>query len=189
MKINTLTILSFMSLFLGSCSFNTANRHNGKTAQIPGGAESIADSEKREQSEKLRQGLALAPEITVNHLPYKALMSKLKSVTELPDKSYEVLRQSRLTLGGYDHASGVVALLSWNTQKKLAWLRGVTPVCKAASLAKNYDDMKKVEIFAEKAFGRPLTNAGKKGIREIFKAGGFAMTCLAVLSTVEFVSI
>lgn len=136
------------------------------------------------------------PAEEVELLPFHVRLANLEQVTGLPRDHFaytELMRQRHL-LGDHDYAQGIAPDLHWSPQKMQVWVKGLIPICDAAEFKSKYPDLlEDATPLIQNAFGRDATDAELEGLGELAVDVGdlemrYRMTCLSVLSSLEFVA-
>ena len=136
------------------------------------------------------------PAEEVELLPFHVRLANLVQVTGLTEDHFaytELLRQ-RYLLGDHDYAQGIAPDLHWAPQKMQVWVKGVIPICDSVEFKAKYPDLlEDPSPLVQAAYGRDATDAELEGLGEL--AAGvsdvdtrYRMTCLGVLSSLEFVA-
>ncbi|NUP07892.1 MAG: hypothetical protein HOW73_17740 [Polyangiaceae bacterium] len=111
------------------------------------------------------------------------------------DPLFTELVENRLALGDYDYASGVKADRMWSPARMTLWAKSLKPVCSSAEMHELYPalatDAGEVLAFASDAWGRDVLadelNFDAPTLASLDETSRYEMTCLAVLSSAEFV--
>jgi hypothetical protein len=136
------------------------------------------------------------PAEEVELLPFHVRLANLERVTGLPEEHFaftELLRQRHL-LGDHDYAAGIAPDLHWAPQKMQVWVKGLIPVCDSVEFKAKYPDLlEDPSSLVQAAFGRDPTDAELEGLGELAAEVPdldmrYRMTCLSVVSSLEFVA-
>jgi hypothetical protein len=123
-------------------------------------------------------------------------LANLERVAGIPQDHFaftELLRQ-RYLLGDHDYAAGIAPDLTWAPQKMQMWVKGMIPVCDSAEFKARYPDLLEDPTpLLQAAFGRDATDAELEGLGELAAEVPdldmrYRMTCLSVVSSLEFVA-
>lgn len=137
------------------------------------------------------------PNAEARLLPFPVRMQNLAHVTghDLEHPMFLELYTQRYLLGDHDFASGVAPDLRWSADKMQAWVRGLEPVCEAAELQAAYPDLlTDPRPMMRQAWGREPTAAEVEALGDlqgdaIALERQFSMTCIAVLTALDFVAV
>lgn len=130
-------------------------------------------------------------------LPFPVRMANLAYVTgqTLDHPMFLELTELRFQLGDHDFASGVAPDLRWSAEKMQYWVRGLKPVCASTEMAAAYPDLlTDPRPLMRQAWGHEPSAEEVEAVAD-FKDGTvlpeeqFMVTCLAVLTALDFVSI
>jgi len=144
------------------------------------------------------EGSAFAAEPgVVKLLPFDRRLRKLAFVIDVPpeDAIFDGLVARRLDLGASDYARGVAPAPSWTASKVAIWSELMLPLCESTPLRSRFPDLPaELDPFFEAAYGRAPLNEDREALAPIvegdFSADDrYTLTCLAILSSVEFVSL
>lgn len=148
---------------------------NGAAAALPEGAFDYA------------AGVAL--------LPFDVRLAKVARVAGLPidDPALAQLRARRFELGDHDFSIGVRPDSSWSVSRIGAWVKALKPVCASPVMRHRYPSLpQNLDAFVLAAYGREATNDDRAAMTEAVSAldaeSKHELVCLAVLSSLEFVS-
>lgn len=130
-------------------------------------------------------------------LPFPVRMQNLAGVTGQPleHPMFLELVELRFQLGDHDFASGVAPDLRWSAEKMQYWVRGLKPVCSSAEMAAAYPDLlTDPRPLMRKAWGHEPSAEEVDALADLQDGtvpaeGQFVVTCLAVLTALDFVSI
>jgi hypothetical protein len=136
------------------------------------------------------------PEDEVRLLPFSVRMGNLANVTgvETSNPIFFELYALRYQLGDHDYSQLVAPDLRWSPQKMQNWVRGLVPVCESTVMRAKYPALvADPSPLIRDAFGRDATQADLEPLTDIAAAGydsdrTFQLTCLAVLSSLDFVA-
>lgn len=130
-------------------------------------------------------------------LPFPVRMQNLARVTgqALEHPMFLELMELRFQLGDHDFASGVAPDLRWSAERMQYWVRGLEPVCASTEMAAAYPDLlTDPRPLMRQAWGHEPAAEEVEVLAEI--QGGtvlpedqFKITCIAVLTALDFVSI
>jgi hypothetical protein len=105
------------------------------------------------------------------------------------------LLELRFQLGDHDFASGVAPDLRWSAEKMQYWVRGLKPVCASTEMAAAYPDLlTDPRPLMRQAWGHEPSAEEVEALADI-KNGTvapeeqFTVTCIAVLTALDFVSV
>jgi hypothetical protein len=130
-------------------------------------------------------------------LPFPVRMQNLARITgqTLDHPMFLELMELRFQLGDHDFASGVAPDLRWSAEKMQYWVRGLKPVCASTEMAAAYPDLlTDPRPLMRQAWGHEPTSEEAEALVD-FKDGTvlpeqqFMMTCVAVLTALDFVSL
>lgn len=130
-------------------------------------------------------------------LPFPVRMQNLAQVTgqTTDHPMFAELWELRYQLGDHDFASGVAPDLRWSSDKMQYWVRGIKPVCASTEMAAAYPDLlTDPRPLMRKAWGHEPAAEEAEALVDL-KDGTvppeqqFMMTCVAVLTALDFVSI
>ena len=148
--------------------------------------------------EATSSGTAFAmPRDSVKLLPYAVRLSKLAVVLGAGTDAapLELVRRKHLELGDADHANGIAADRTWTAAKLAAWTESIEPVCASAELAARFPALpSSLPALVEVAYGRRFEPEDRALVDEALAAVALdpqaqhEVTCLAILSSVEFVA-
>lgn len=131
-------------------------------------------------------------------LPFPVRMQNLASVTgqTVDHPMFAELLEMRYQLGDHDFASGVAPDLRWSAEKMQYWVRGIKPVCASAEMAAAYPDLlTDPRPMMRRAWGHEPAAEEVEALADIKTDGTvlpeeqFTVTCLAVLTALDFVSL
>ena len=131
-------------------------------------------------------------------LPFPVRMANLAHLTgqTVDHPMFAELLELRYQLGDHDFATGVAPDLRWSAEKMQYWVRGLKPVCASAEMAAAYPDlltdprpMMRQAWGHEPAAEEVEALAGIKNDATVLPADHFTVTCLAVLTALDFVSL
>ena len=130
-------------------------------------------------------------------LPFPVRMQNLARVTgqTLDHPMFLELMELRFQLGDHDFATGVAPDLRWSSDKMQYWVRGLKPVCASTEMAAAYPDLlTDPRPLMRQAWGHEPSAEEVEALADL--EGGtvppeqqFMMTCIAVLTALDFVSI
>lgn len=130
-------------------------------------------------------------------LPFPVRMQNLANITGQPldHAMFVELLELRYQLGDHDFASGVAPDLRWSSDKMQYWVRGLKPVCASAEMAAAYPDLlTDPRPLMRQAWGHEPSAEEVEALADL-KDGTvpadqqFMVTCVAVLTALDFVSI
>jgi len=130
-------------------------------------------------------------------LPFPVRMQNLAHVTgqTIDHPMFAELMELRFQLGDHDFASGVAPDLRWSAEKMQYWVRGIKPVCASTEMAAAYPDLlTDPRPLMRQAWGHEPAAEEVEALNDI-KAGAvlpeqqFMVTCVAVLTALDFVSL
>jgi hypothetical protein len=130
-------------------------------------------------------------------LPFPVRMQNLAHVTGQPleHPMFLELKVLRYQLGDHDFASGVAPDLRWSADKMQYWVRGLKPVCTSAEMAASYPDLlTDPRPLMRQAWGHEPSPEEVTALADLQDGtvpaeDQFMVTCLAVLTALDFVSI
>mgnify|MGYP000228673775 CR=1 FL=1 len=131
-------------------------------------------------------------------LPFPVRMQNLAHLTNqtVDHPMFAELLELRYQLGDHDFASGVAPDLRWSAEKMQYWVRGLKPVCASTEMAAAYPDlltdprpMMRQAWGHEPAAEEVEALADIKNDATVLPADQYMVTCLAVLTALDFVSI
>lgn len=130
-------------------------------------------------------------------LPFPVRMQNLAQVTGQPleHPMFLALFDLRYQLGDHDFASGVAPDLRWSSEKMQSWVRGIKPVCQSAEMQATYPDLlTDPRPLMRQAWGHEPSAEEVEALADL--QGGelvpeeqYLVTCIAVLTSLDFVSI
>ena len=132
----------------------------------------------------------------VELLPFRVRLSRVAQVAGVAtdDPLLETMRAHALELGDHDFASGVRPDLRWTSSRMGIWVKSLLPVCDAEAVQARYPSLADDpgELITA-AYGREPTGDDLAAVDEALvdltdPAERFRATCLAILSSVEFVA-
>jgi hypothetical protein len=130
-------------------------------------------------------------------LPFPVRMQNLTRITGQPleHPMYLELVELRFQLGDHDFATGVAPDLRWSAEKMQYWVRGLKPVCASAEMVAAYPDLlTDPRPLMREAWGHEPAAEEVEALIDL-KGGTvppeqqFMMTCIAVLTALDFVSV
>lgn len=132
----------------------------------------------------------------VRLLPFSIRLAKVSAVVGKPvsDAMFDDLNRRRYQLGDYDFANGIVADNQWSASRMSNWIASLKPVCASADMTQRYPDIagRDLDGFYRAATGRTLTQEEHAAFAEVVAdlddEDRHTTTCLAVLSSLEFVA-
>ncbi len=136
------------------------------------------------------------PTDQVQLLPFPARMANLAAVahvrTDHPmfEKAYEL----RILLGQHDYSQIAGPDSAWTADRVQNWVRAISPVCASLEVHTAYPDLvQDPRALMRTAFGREPTDAEVEALGQLTAAAAdeqeaFRWSCLAVLSSLEFVA-
>lgn len=133
----------------------------------------------------------------VELLPYNVRLSRVAGVLGVTtdDPALAEMRERHLELGDHDFATGVRPNLTWTSSRMSAWVAALMPVCQSDAMRALYPTLpgNAGDLMAA-AYGRPATAEDLAGVDEgladvpIDDEERYMATCLAILSSAEFVA-
>jgi hypothetical protein len=133
----------------------------------------------------------------VELLPYNIRLSRVAAVLGVTtdDPALAEMRERHLELGDHDFASGVRPNLTWTSSRMTAWVAALMPVCQSEAMRALHPSLPAgAAALMEAAYGRPVTPDDQAAIDEgladvpIDDEERYMATCLAILSSAEFVA-
>ncbi|MCX4247403.1 hypothetical protein [Paraliomyxa miuraensis] len=128
-------------------------------------------------------------------LPFPVRMQNLAHVTgqSLDHPMFLALYDLRYQLGDHDFASGVAPDLRWSSEKMQNWVRGLKPVCQSAEMQQAYPDLlTDPRPLMRQAWGHEPTVEEVEALADlqgVTPEEQYTVTCIAVLTALDFVSI
>jgi hypothetical protein len=130
-------------------------------------------------------------------LPFPVRMQNLAHVTgqTLDHPMFLELMELRYQLGDHDFATGVAPDLRWSSDKMQYWVRGLKPVCESAEMAAAYPELlTDPRPMMRQAWGHEPSAEEVEALADLQNGTvpadqHFVVTCLAVLTALDFVSI
>ncbi|MEZ0314437.1 MAG: hypothetical protein ACAI38_21930 [Myxococcota bacterium] len=134
--------------------------------------------------------------VQVRLLPFSVRLAKVAAVVgkSTSDAMFAELLSRRYQLGDYDFANGLVADTQWSASRMSNWVDSLKPVCASADMAQRFPDLsgRDLDGFYKAATGRTLTQDEIAVFGDVLNGltgeERDATTCLAVLSSLEFVA-
>ncbi len=129
-------------------------------------------------------------------LPFPVRMANLAHVTG-QDPGHPMFLEMlslRYQLGDHDYATGVAPDLRWSAERMQYWVRGLQPVCQSAEVQAAYPELvEDPRPLMRQAWGREPADEEVEALADIRSSGlddatQFTMTCMAVLTALDFVS-
>lgn len=133
----------------------------------------------------------------VELLPFHVRLARVAQVVGVTteDAALAEMRERRLELGDHDFATGVRPNLAWTSSRMSAWVATLMPVCQSPAMRTRYPTLPgDVAALMAAAYGRNATDEDLAAVDEalaevpIDDEERYMATCLAVLSSVEFVA-
>lgn len=131
----------------------------------------------------------------VRLLPFDVRMNKLANLAgvEITDPVLDQLATNRVLLGGDSYAQGVSEDPLWNATKIAAWVDALQPYCESDALRNRFPNLASdATAFATEAYARRVSQKDAASLHETFSELSAerreTLTCLAVLSSLEFVA-
>ncbi|MEZ4452446.1 MAG: hypothetical protein R3B09_23485 [Nannocystaceae bacterium] len=148
-------------------------------------------------------------------LPFAVRLNRLSLLLDLPttDPAFAVMLNRRFDLGDYDYSEGINPDLTWSAARMSAWVAALRPLCASSALQSRYPEMPldlpalmrdawgfeplpvDLEDYADLFVAAPEDDAppptpGDEGapIHVLTDGERAEIACLAVLSSLEFVS-
>ena len=124
--------------------------------------------------------------------------ARLQAVTGAgpTDPMFETLLAYRTSLGDYDFANGIKADNSWTALRITQWVTAMKPICGSAQMQQRYADTDAAPgPFFEATYGRAVTtddlDAINASLTDLQLTPGERRdgTCLAILSSIEFIAL
>lgn len=133
----------------------------------------------------------------VELLPYNVRLARVAGVLGVTsdDPALAEMRERHLELGDHDFATGVRPNLTWTSSRMSAWVAALMPVCQSEPMRARYPTLPggAGDLMAA-AYGRPATPEDLAAVDEgladvpIDDEERYMATCLAILSSAEFVA-
>jgi hypothetical protein len=201
-------ILISASVALGGCySGLTDNGRPGAAGQDDGlddGADGVPGDDAGDDGPAAADGADdepgddpfVVPNQEVTLLPFPVRMQNLSALTgaTLTHPIFFELYDLRHQLGDHDYSQLVAPDLRWSPQKMQNWVRGLIPVCDSTVVRAKYPDLVADPTpLVRDAFGRDPTANDLAPLQDIADssqpdATKYQLTCLAVLSSLDFVA-
>ncbi len=129
-------------------------------------------------------------------LPFPVRMANLAHVTgqTTDHPMYADLLELRYQLGDHDFATGVAPDLRWSAERMQYWVRGLKPVCASTEVAEKYPELlTDPRPMMRQAWGHEPTAEEVEAVADLQNGTvpadqQFMVTCLAVLTALDFVS-
>jgi hypothetical protein len=145
--------------------------------------------------EKL-EGAFQLPRDRVSLLPFPVRLLKVATVLGVPttDPLLDGLRRNRIDLGDGDMANGVRPDRSWTAAKIGLWVKELRGVCGSPAMRARFTLPRDINQLVMTAHGRQAAMADSVDVTEavagitLNETERHVITCLAVLSSAEFVS-
>lgn len=127
-------------------------------------------------------------------LPFDVRLNRVASVVgvEPSDPLFDDLRQNRIALGDYDHASGVLPDSSWTASRISLWTRLMRPICASPQMTARYPNLPDdLDELIRVAYGREPEVGEVEDVAAILFDTALEPTaehetiCLAVLGSTE----
>jgi len=130
-------------------------------------------------------------------LPFPVRMQNLADLIGQPadHPMFLDLLDLRFQLGDHDFASGVAPDLRWSAEKMQNWVRGLRPVCSSAEMQVAYPGLlTDPRPFMRQAWGHEPAAEEVESMADLQDSTlpveqQYLLTCLAVLTSLDFVSI
>ncbi len=130
-------------------------------------------------------------------LPFPVRMQNLAHLTgqELDHPMFLELQELRYQLGDHDFASGVAPDLRWSAGKMQYWVRGLKPVCSSAPMQEAFPDLlTDPRPLMRQAWGHEPAAEEVEALADLQgdavpEDQRFMLTCAAILTSLDFVSI
>jgi hypothetical protein len=129
-------------------------------------------------------------------LPFHVRIAKLERVVGLSqeDPAFEDLNRNRYALGDHNYGQGIGADLSWSAAKMSTWVQSLKAVCNSAAMRDRYPSLPEhLNEFVTAAYGREANEQDLAIVEDALAEEAvpdeqrYETTCLAVLSSMEFV--
>lgn len=133
----------------------------------------------------------------VQLLPFDVRLAKVAHVVGVApeDPLLEPLRARRLDLGDHDYATGHKPDLAWTSTRMGTWVRALKPVCASSTFRTRYPAFPDaLDALSRAAYGRGATDEDRQILADTLGKTALdadtqhRLTCLAVLSSLEFVA-
>jgi hypothetical protein len=134
---------------------------------------------------------------SVELLPFAVRLSRVAQVLAVTtdDPALGEMRDRHLELGDHDFATGVRPNLTWTSSRMSAWVSTLIPVCQSQAMRTRFPTLPgDAGGLMAAAYGRTATDQDLDAIDEaladvpIDDEERYMATCLAILSSVEFVA-
>ncbi|MEM9453823.1 MAG: hypothetical protein AAGF11_06560 [Myxococcota bacterium] len=129
-------------------------------------------------------------------LPFPVRMQNLARLTgqTLDHPIFLELWDLRYQLGDHDFASGVAPDLRWSAEKMQNWVRGLKPVCASATMQTAFPDLlTDPRPMMRQAWGHEPTDDEVAALgdldAEVLPEEQYTVTCIAILTALDFVSV
>ncbi|MCH9680359.1 MAG: hypothetical protein K0V04_02910 [Deltaproteobacteria bacterium] len=194
-------------MVLGLALAATTGCYNGHDGSVPaaeaddGGGDdaepSNADGPSREPASAGNDAPFRVPNEEARLLPFPVRMHNLALVTgqTLEHPMFLELYELRYQLGDHDFAEGVAPDLRWSAERMQYWVRGLKPVCSDPTMQAAYPTLlTDPRPLMRDAWGREPTASEAEALTDlqgpaVLPADQAVMTCIAVLTALDFVSI
>lgn len=130
-------------------------------------------------------------------LPFPVRLANLAHLTGQPTDHpmFAELLELRYQLGDHDFATGVAPDLRWSSDKMQYWVRGLKPVCASAEMQAAYPDLlTDPRPMMRQAWGHEPAAEEVTALTDLQNGTvpadqQYLVTCLAVLTALDFVSL
>jgi len=129
-------------------------------------------------------------------LPFHVRLAKLESVvgTTRDNSAFDVMMRNRYALGDHNFGQGIGADLTWSAAKMSTWVQSLKSLCNSPEMMERYPSLPEhLNELVEAAYGREATIDDLAIVEDALAEGSvpenqrYETTCLAILSTMEFV--
>ena len=133
----------------------------------------------------------------VQLLPFDVRLAKVAHVVGVApeDPLLAPRRARRLDLGDHDYATGHKPDLAWTSTRMGTWVRALKPVCASSTFRTRYPAFPDaLDALSRAAYGRGATDEDRQILADTLGKTALdadtqhRLTCLAVLSSLEFVA-
>lgn len=135
------------------------------------------------------------PRDRIELLPYHVRLRRVQDVAGIPtgDPALEGLRTGAADLGAHDFSRGIRPNLTWDTATMALWVKALEPVCASDAMHQRYPSFPEdLPALLGAAYGREAAEGEAEDIwsasASLDDALRYQTTCLAVLSSLEFVA-
>lgn len=129
-------------------------------------------------------------------LPFHVRLAKLESVAGMTrdNPAFDDMMRNRYALGDHNFGQGIGADLTWSAAKMSTWVQSLKSVCNSPEMMERYPALPEhLNELVVAAYGREATVDDLAIVEDALADGvvpadqRYETTCLAILSTMEFV--